>query len=273
MKKIILSAAFFIIIYFAHAQSKFIIYFDSNKSELKKDSKHLLDSLVNVVEKTKSFQVLINAHCDNAGSDQQNQSLSEMRADAVFNYLENKNIGSQFMIKKGFGETLPVANNDNENGKAKNRRAEISVTINEPISIQASSAPPDIVYKTEELKNSNTLNDLEVGKTLILKNLNFEGGTAILLPEAKPSLELLLRTMIENPTLEIEIAGHVCCANDMPLSVLRAKTVYTYLVKKGINEKRMGYKGYSRNKPIFEDDNNETNARANRRVEITILKK
>jgi outer membrane protein OmpA-like peptidoglycan-associated protein len=79
--------------------------------------------------------------------------------------------------------------------------------------------------------------------------------------------------MINNPTLEIEIAGHVCCADDMPLSVLRAKTVYSYLVKNGISEKRMTYRGYSRNKPIFEDDSFEENARANRRVEIKILKK
>lgn len=280
MKKIILPSAFIAITVFANAQNKSIIYFDSNKSELKKNSKQLLDSLVSVIEKTTSYQILINAYCDNTGSVVQNQILSEERAESVFNYLKNKNCVSQFILKKSFGEKLPVAGNDNENGKAKNRRAEIIVTLNAEVPVQSipispleSQVSPLVIKKVEELKSSNTLNDLEVGKTLILKNLNFEGGTAILLPEAKPSLELLLRTMIENPTLEIEIAGHVCCANDMPLSVLRAKTVYIYLVKKGINEKRMGYKGYSRNKPIFEDDNNETNAMANRRVEITILKK
>ena len=79
--------------------------------------------------------------------------------------------------------------------------------------------------------------------------------------------------MKENLTLEIEIGGHVCCFNDMPLSVLRAQTVFKYLKKKGIDESRMTYKGYSRNKPVIEDDRHEADARVNRRVEITVLKK
>ncbi len=273
MKNFILPLAVFAISSFANAQSKSIIYFDSNKSELKKESKQMLDSLTNVLTKINSYQLLINAYCDNTGSDELNQTLSEERANTVLNYFKNKNIVSQFMVIKGFGENAPLASNDTENGKSKNRRAEINVIINAPIPVIIQAPPPPIASKTEELKSTNTLKDLEIGKTLILKNLNFEGGTAILLTEAKPSLEILLKTMIDNPTLEIEIAGHVCCADDMPLSVLRAKTVYSYLVKNGISEKRMAYRGYSRNKPIFEDDSFEENARANRRVEIKILKK
>lgn len=273
MKKINLSIVFFAIIFFANAQNKSIIYFDSNKSELKKESVQLIDSLVNTLTNQYNYQLFINAYCDNTGNDEQNQILSEARADAVFNYFKNKNIASQFIVKKGFGEASPVAENDTENGKAKNRRAEISIIMNTPIPVQANSPPPPPEKKVEELKSTITLKDLEIGKTLILKNLNFEGGTAILLPEAKPSLELLLKTMMENPTLEIEIDGHVCCADDMPLSVLRAKTVYNYLIKNGIPENRMSYKGFSRNKPIFEDDRSESNARVNRRVEIKILKK
>ena len=71
----------------------------------------------------------------------------------------------------------------------------------------------------------------------------------------------------------IEIGGHVCCASDMPLSVQRAQTVYNYLTKKGISEDRMEWKGYSRNKPLFAVDTTDETARANRRVEITVLKK
>lgn len=275
MKKIFLSFAFCAITFFITAQEKSIIYFDSNKSELKKEAMQLLDSLVDVVTKKNSNQIFINAYCDNIGNDEQNQVLSEARANAVFNYLKTKNIVPQFMQKKGFGETQPVASNNDENGKAKNRRAEITIHINAPVSVQLIPAHPPVtvVNKGEELTTSNTSKDLEVGKTLVLKNLNFEGGTAILLPEAKPSLELLLKTMMENPTLEIEISGHVCCADDMPLSKARAYTVYTYLIRNGINKQRLTYKGYSRSKPIFEDDSTESAAKANRRVEITILKK
>ena len=127
--------------------------------------------------------------------------------------------------------------------------------------------------KKESFSSTSSVEDLEVGKTLILKNLNFEGGTDVLLPEAKPTLELLVKILKKNPTVEIEIGGHVCCANDMQLSVYRAQSVYKYLIRKGIDESRLTYKGYSRSKPIYEDDRSAFEARANRRVEITVLKK
>jgi outer membrane protein OmpA-like peptidoglycan-associated protein len=272
MKKIILSFVLFAIIIIATAQTKSIIYFDSNKSELKKMSKHLLDSLSTTLQHIDNYQVVINAYCDNTGSNESNQTLSEKRANAVFDYLKNQNLPSQYMSKKGFGETFPIASNDNETGKAQNRRVEITVNINVPVQTPLSMLAPS-VKKTETFNDKSSANDLEVGKTLILKNLNFEGGTAVLLPEAKPTLEMLLKIMQDNPTLEIEIGGHVCCADDMPLSILRAESVYKYLIRKGIDELRLTYKGYSRNKPIFEDDTDEAKARINRRVEITVLKK
>lgn len=260
----------------ANAQTKSVVYFDSNKSELKTDALKTLDSIAAVLKTANTYSIIINGHCDNTGDDASNQNLSEKRANAVAKYFENKNVSGQNIAVKGFGETNPLASNDDENGKAKNRRAEIQITISastivtpvQPIAPSAPSVPDKTTFN-----DKSTLIDLEVGKTLVLKNLNFEGGTAVLLPEAKPTLEMLLKTMQENPTLEIEIGGHVCCKDDMPLSILRAQSVYKYLVRNGIYKERITYKGHSRNEPIFEDDRDETRARANRRVEITVIKK
>jgi outer membrane protein OmpA-like peptidoglycan-associated protein len=83
---------------------------------------------------------------------------------------------------------------------------------------------------------------------------------------------LLLKLMKDNPALEIEIEGHVCCANDMRLSVDRALTVLEYLVRNGIQEKRLKYKGHSNYNPITEE-NNEEERIMNRRVEVMVLKK
>ncbi len=104
----------------------------------------------------------------------------------------------------------------------------------------------------------------------MLKNINFEGGTANLLPQSKPALDELIYLLQKNPSVKIEIGGHVCCYNDMPLSVMRAKRIYDILLSNGIEASRLTYKGYSNSKPIAVDSD-ETERTKNRRVEIKIL--
>lgn len=287
MKNIFAILIFFTISITTSSQTRSVVYFDSNKDELKKQSVHVLDSVAGFLSTAKDFQVSINGYCDNSGDENKNQVLSENRANAVLDYLKNKSVPSQFITTKGFSDNDPIADNTSETGKAKNRRAEIIIRMNTPVLTETIpppaptpvplappvKAPAQETEKKESFSSTSSVSDLEVGKTLILKNLNFEAGTAVLLPEGKPTLELLVKTMKENPTLEIEIGGHVCCENDMQLSIYRAKSVYNYLIKKGIDESRLTYKGYSRSKPIYEDDRGELEAKANRRVEITVLKK
>lgn len=265
---------FFLFSGYANAQIKITVYFDSDKSELRSDALKVLDSLAADLKEENNYALRINGYCDNTGDGSSNYLLSENRANEVVKYLKNKNVSFNDSESKGFGETNPVADNGNEKGKAKNRRVEIIIikdtVINAP-AVNKKDSPDPVIKEAHDEKS--TLTDLEMGKTMVLKNLNFEGGTAILLPEGKPTLEMLLRTMQDNPTLEIEIGGHVCCKDDMPLSILRAQTVYNYLARKGIARERMTYKGYSRNKPIVKDDSDEANARLNRRVEITVIRK
>lgn len=278
MKRSLLLFLLISITLFVNAQTKATIYFDSNKSELNPNTTKTLDSLAAAVRTEDIYQVVINGYCDNTGDYDFNLVLSKDRAKAVADYFKPKIISG--LDAKGLGVSLtgngerePVASNDNESGKAKNRRVEVEINVSRPFVRDTSSATIIIPENKKTFNEKSTLTGLEVGKTLVLKNLNFEGGTAVLLPEAKPTLEMLLRTMQDNPTLVIEIGGHVCCKNDMPLSIQRAESVYSYLIKNGINKDRMTYKGYSRLKPIFEDDSDEYHARINRRVEITILKK
>ena len=263
MKKYILFFSIITISVIASAQTKSVVYFDSNKTELKPASAKTLDSIA-VFLQDKTWQMDIKGYCDNTGIDQFNQILSDFRSEAVFNYLRTKNINSTGKFAfKGFSSADPIADNTTETGKAKNRRVEIIITYATTKEEQKNATqskqiiekviPAEISEEKKSFSATSTIADMEVGKTLILQNLNFEGGTAILLPEAKPTMELLLKTMKDNPTLEIEIGGHVCCFDDMPLSVLRAQTVLKYLAKKGIDESRLIYKGYSRNKPIIEN--------------------
>ena len=262
----------------ASAQAKTIIRFESNRNELDSYSLHLLDSISTLLKPLTDYQIIVNAYCDNTGKENDNQILSEKRMQAVINHFINENLNAAFISGKGFSANDPVASNMNEHGKAMNRRVEILITAKQtetPIVILPvieEKEEPVKSNKPDVLSESSSLNDLEIGKILILKNLNFEGGTARLLPESKVSLKVLLKLMKDNPTIEIEIEGHVCCANDMPLSVDRALTVLEYLVNNGIKEKRLKYAGHSNYIPIASEQT-EVGRIQNRRVEIMILKK
>ena len=127
MKKIFIISILFAISNFASAQTKSIVYFDSNKSELNKASVQILDSIVNFLLSSKDYQISINGFCDNTGIENKNQVLSENRAKTILNYLKNKNIPLQFITAKGFSSTNPVASNDNEKGKAKTEERRLSL--------------------------------------------------------------------------------------------------------------------------------------------------
>ena len=79
--------------------------------------------------------------------------------------------------------------------------------------------------------------------------------------------------MIENPDLKIEIGGHTdntgTSEYNIKLSEARAKSVYDFLVKYGIDIHRLSYKGYGETKPIVENDSEENRA-VNRRTEFRI---
>ena len=71
--------------------------------------------------------VQVLGHTDNVGSDASNQSLSEARAKSVVSYLTSKGVDASRIVAKGYGEKDPIATNDTDEGRAKNRRTEFKV--------------------------------------------------------------------------------------------------------------------------------------------------
>lgn len=69
----------------------------------------------------------ISAHTDSKGSDEYNLQLSQKRAESVVQYLINKGINPERLIAKGYGESMPVADNETEEGRALNRRVEMKI--------------------------------------------------------------------------------------------------------------------------------------------------
>ncbi|MCI0448298.1 MAG: OmpA family protein [Chlorobi bacterium] len=100
------------------------IFFDFGKFDLKPESYEALNLLYKFMTVNDELHVEINAHTDNVGSDNFNQTLSEQRANSVVQYLIQKGINSLRLEPHGYGETMPVADNDTEEGRALNRRVE-----------------------------------------------------------------------------------------------------------------------------------------------------
>ena len=109
-------------------------------------------------------------------------------------------------------------------------------------------------------------------KSLVLKGVAFASGASTLLPASRPALDEVAKTLLDNPTVKVEIGGHTDRTGSEPvnarISLGRANAVRAYLISKGVAADRMTTKGYGSSKPVA--PNNTPAGRAtNRRVELT----
>jgi len=103
------------------------IFFDTNKFDLKPESIAELQKLVDFLTSNPTLHIEISGHTDNVGNDQANQILSENRAKSVYQYLISNNIDAARLFYKGYGKTQPIAPNESEGGRRKNRRTEFKI--------------------------------------------------------------------------------------------------------------------------------------------------
>ncbi|GHB34156.1 hypothetical protein GCM10008106_14240 [Mongoliitalea lutea] len=102
------------------------IFFDTDKSDIKPESKETLEQMANYLKSNAQVNVFIVGHTDNTGAFEHNQQLSEKRAEAVVNYLiENYQIAANRLKGYGVSSLSPVSANTSEEGKSKNRRVEM----------------------------------------------------------------------------------------------------------------------------------------------------
>ena len=128
----------------------------------------------------------------------------------------------------------------------------------------------------EEIFVDFSLQKVEVGAKVILQNIFFESGNAVLKPESFQQLDQVVSFMTSNSSLRMEISGHTdnvgSLKTNTSISQKRAESVVAYLVQKGIAATRLDAKGYAFSQPI--EPNNTPEGRAkNRRVEFKIISK
>lgn len=112
------------------------------------------------------------------------------------------------------------------------------------------------------------------GAGVVLRNIFFDVNQYKLKPESAEELDRVVMLMKENPGLKIEISGHTDNvgrpADNLTLSINRAKEVVNYLVSHGIDNKRLSYKGYGETKPVSSNETEAGKSR-NRRTELNIV--
>lgn len=249
------------------------IYFDIGKSQLLPTAKSTLDSLLGNLQETGDL-ILIYGYADYLGTGLPNQTLSDRRAEKVKQYLLNKGLPQgQIIQSDGVGQ-VSIRGRE-AHGNQHYRKAAVF--------IRRKKIPEKIIK--QDLKLQRLVDKVEVGHSFRLPNINFIVNSSRYTAGSEEILEELLQVMKQNPELKIKLEGHVCCIqkgsedafdvvyHDFNLSRNRARRIYFYLSKNGIDKSRVEYEGFGKSRPMIDPEMTEEDKEKNRRVEVRILEK
>jgi outer membrane protein OmpA-like peptidoglycan-associated protein len=254
MKKLLLVTVIYFA-YFASAQcqdvntSKYTLFFPLSSITLSKAMEDSIAEMFRDLNTSKIIYVDISCYSNEENNRIFNSALATRRAKAIADFVKTANLAPVNVV--------------NYNGYPENPIKETTSEIN--ITYFTERPIPEIPKNTTGIDKAELL----AGKNIRLK-INFFPGEANLLPSASPYLAQLKQFLEENPEINIEIQGHVCCNNNVDLSLDRAEEIYIKLQEMGIKKERLQYKGYGNTMPSVPDTSDE-NREMNRRVEIKLL--
>jgi outer membrane protein OmpA-like peptidoglycan-associated protein len=145
------------------------IFFDFDRAILRKESQRELEILYNFLKDYPKLKVEIGGHTDNFGGDNYNRKLSQKRAVAIVKNLIAKGIDKKRLIAKGYGEGVPVASNDNPEGRQLNRRTELKLLDSNYRKVDAIENI-NIQYKSQYIKGDDDDNSLDKSLNKAINN-------------------------------------------------------------------------------------------------------
>ena len=292
MKRLIV-CFLFLIVANAFSQEQLTVYFDSNKFELDVKENAKLNSWIS--ENKSNKIVAIHGFTDEDGTNGFNDTLAQKRVNFIFNVVKNQIKIREDFKTRSFGESFNQSPN-----KAENRRVIIYYILEKDLpredeilgikkEIVKEQPKPEVFYPEKLVfENPNgtksefkldtafmkKVGEAKAGEKLKIENLNFVINTFAVVPESRGKMYELLLVLQKNPSLKIEIQGHLCCmpVDRLDLSTQRAKAIYNFLLNHDIQKDRLSYKGFGSSQPIYAlPEKDEQERAANRRVEILIV--
>jgi OmpA-OmpF porin, OOP family len=106
------------------------VFFDFDKWDLRPESDVELDRVVKLLKENPAIEIELSAHTDSRGSDEYNFKLSDNRAKSCVEYIISKGISASRIVSKGYGESMPVADNETDENRQLNRRVEFKIMKN-----------------------------------------------------------------------------------------------------------------------------------------------
>ncbi|HEY0679188.1 MAG TPA: OmpA family protein [Chitinophagaceae bacterium] len=269
---------------FAQNTDTIVIHFAFDRSEITAEASSKLENYFTSERIALLTQLELYGHCDFIGDHDYNDALSLRRVEQAKDYLLRLGIPDNIIVKnEGYGKRRPLNENRTSRERLQNRRVELVIHWRVRDTVVTKPPPPEEkkppVTLTEIIKDST-----KVGQNIILRNLQFQPGRHYLLPESQPILDTLYQVMVDNPTLVIEIQGHVCCTPDnvdgldidlrtYDLSAQRAKAIFEHLVSRNISPERITHRGFGGSRKLYQLERNDFERQENRRVELQIIKR
>ena len=247
----------------AHAQYNIehSVYFDTDEFLLTKTEQTRLQKLLTTLSRDNVIQIEIYGFCDDRGGENYNLVLSQNRANSIKSLFNDASFfPEKISTVDGKGELLLNIIDDKDPSvlRALNRRVDVVIS-----------------YPEESSPNYNVVENIATKNKFVLENVLFITGYSYVTRNSKKTLSNVVKRIKESD-FSFVIQGHVCCTegaldavdkktSKRNLSVARAKFVYDFFIKEGIDKSRMSYEGLAHKFPLGGSTDKD------RRVEILIL--
>lgn len=246
---------------FAQKTKTTSFFFKTDLSVLDDKQTESFSQFISELDSTDILSIAILGYCDDRGRVGYNDTLSIKRANHIKELLLVKGIAAEkIRLLTGHGKVDLSRRSNVLQQRTYNRRVDVVISY----------------AKRNLLADNSILSDtLKVGDKIVLENILFENSRSVLLEESIPVLEKITKTIKEKLQYSIAILGHICCnppnrdvkdfeTGEYNLSQARAKIIYDYLIYKGVDPKRLAYKGMMANYPLGKGE------KYDRRVELQI---
>lgn len=254
----------------AQEELKHEVFFETDVFQVSETEQSRLLLFLSEIESLDMEKISIYGFTDDRGSASYNMVLSQNRANSIKEIFSSNEFDESIITNvDGKGKILLKLIQEEDVSKIRglNRKVEIIVTPVFP--------PKPIVEKKIKTASETLEGTLKVGDNIVLDNILFKTGYSYLLPESTATLQELSKVLLKRKDIYFTIQGHVCCTQNSRdaidrktkkrnLSLARAKYIYDYLVKKGVDSKRMKFMGMRRKFPLGGE------AKYDRRVEILL---